>query len=100
VEGKLTNQITSAIDLYGQYQDPASGKNTELQVIKHGKLAKSFVVLDEDFSKESGTDGPYLSKTIYRWNGRFYVVGNSNVSGVYRIGPTSRVEVPALRAFE
>jgi hypothetical protein len=73
-EGKLTNQMTSAMDLYGQYQT-TSGKNTEMQIIKHGKLAKSFIVLEEDFSRESGTDGPNLEKTTYRWNGSFYAVG-------------------------
>jgi hypothetical protein len=62
------------MDLYGQYQTP-SGENTEMQVIKHGKLAKSFIVLEEDFSRQSDTDGPYLKKTTYRWNGSFYAVG-------------------------
>jgi hypothetical protein len=75
VGGKLTNEMTSAIDMQGQYQDIASAENTEMQVIKHGKLARSFIVLKEDFSQESGTDGPNLKKTIYRWNGGFYAVG-------------------------
>jgi hypothetical protein len=76
VGGKLTNEITSAMDLYGQYQDPTTGESTEMQVIKHGKLAKSFIVLKEDFSRESGTDGPKLNKSTYRWNGSFYAVGH------------------------
>lgn len=75
VGGKLTNEMTSAIDMFGQYQVATSGESTEMQVIKHGKLAKSFIVLKEDFSREAGSDGPKLKKTTYRWNGRFYVVG-------------------------
>jgi hypothetical protein len=75
VGGKLTNEMTSAIDMYGQYQDPTSGESISMQVIKHGKLAKSFIVLEEDFSRESGPGGPNLKTTTYRWNGRLYAVG-------------------------
>jgi hypothetical protein len=75
VGGKLTNEMTSALDMYGQYPDPATGQSIEVQVIKHGKLAQSFIVLNEDFSRDPDADGPNLKKTTYRWNGSFYAVG-------------------------
>jgi len=71
---KLTNEIYSDMLM----DDPKSLRlpkdATELNIIRHGRLAPSFSSYDvDDHGKIHGLENRNLNRTIYRWNGRFYV---------------------------
>ena len=72
-EGKaLTNEIRSAMIL-GEPSDlglPRGAK--DMQIISRHRLLPSFNAYAETFEG----DGRKLNRTIYRWNGRFYVESN------------------------
>lgn len=71
-DGRLTNEIYSAM-LMAEPRDlnlPA-GAN-ELNIIRNGKLAPRFSAYEEHERGPINADGPKLRRVVYRWNGRFY----------------------------
>jgi hypothetical protein len=73
-EGKgFTNQIYSDM-LMSEPADLGLPKNAaELQIINGKRLAPSFSAYLEDENGKIDANGRKLRRTIYRWNGRFYV---------------------------
>jgi hypothetical protein len=71
---KLTNQIYSDM-LMDEPESLRLPKDaTELNIIRQGRLAPSFSSYDvDDHGKIHGNQNRNLNRTIYRWNGRFYV---------------------------
>jgi hypothetical protein len=71
---KLTNQIYSAM-LMNEPGDLGLPKNaSELRVISNNHLAPTFSAYKEDDDGKIDSNGRKLSRIIYRWNGRFYLV--------------------------
>ena len=71
---KLTNEIYSDM-LMDEPKDLGLPKEaSELNIIRNGRLAPSFSSYEVDeHGKIHGIQNRNLNRTIYRWNGRFYV---------------------------
>lgn len=71
---KLTNQIYSDM-LMAEPRDLGLPKEAaELNIIRKGRLAPTFSAYEvNDHGKIHGTQNRNLNRTIYRWNGRYYV---------------------------
>ena len=69
----LTNQVSSDL-LMGEPEDFGLPKDaTELNIIRGHKLAPSFSIYAEDSEgKIEGEQGGKFTRTIFKWNGRFY----------------------------
>jgi hypothetical protein len=66
----LTNEIDSAI-IIGEPSELGLPRGAEdMQIISRNRLRPSFNVYTEDFS---GGDERKLKRTVYRWNGKYYV---------------------------
>lgn len=71
---KLTNVIYSEM-LMAEPKDiglPASA--SELNIIVNGRLAPSFSVYERDDHGRINANDQRFTRTIYRWNGKFYAV--------------------------
>ena len=73
---KLTNVISSEM-LMADPKDiglPASAK--ELNIIRNGRLAPSFSSYDQDEHGRIDANGQKFSRSIFKWNGKYYVLIN------------------------
>ena len=71
---KLTNEIYSDMLMDDPKNLRLPKDATELNIIRQGRLAPSFSSYDvDDHGKIHGLENRNLNRTIYRWNGRFYV---------------------------
>ena len=71
---KLTNEIYSDMLMDDPKGLGLPKDATELNIIRNGRLAPSFSVYDvDDHGRIHGNQNRNLNRTIYRWNGRFYV---------------------------
>src|SRR6185503_15293970 len=72
VDGRLTNEIYSAMLLNepGDFNLPANA--SELNIIRNRKLAPRFSAYEEDERGTIDANGRKLRRVVYRWNGRFY----------------------------
>ena len=72
VDGRLTNEIYSAM-LLAEPRDlnlPATA--SELNIVRNRKLASGFSAYEEHERGAIDANGRKLRRVIYRWNGRFY----------------------------
>jgi hypothetical protein len=71
---KLSNEIYSDL-LMAEPRDFGLPKEaSELNIIRNGRLAPSFSAYEvNDHGKIHSTENRNLNRTIYRWNGRFYM---------------------------
>jgi len=70
----LTNQISSALILGEPAEVGLPRSAQDMQLIRQNRLLPSFSTYSEVF----GGDGRRLKRTIYRWNGRFYIGGGKH----------------------
>ena len=71
---KLTNEIYSDMLMDDPKNLRLPKDATELNIIRQGRLAPSFSSYDvDDHGRIHGLENRNLNRTIYRWNGRFYV---------------------------
>jgi hypothetical protein len=74
--GKLTNEISSAI-IIGEPSEIGLPKNSkDMTIIHRNRLAPTFNTYAEDYGNESS--GQHMLRTVFRWNGRYYVSSRSN----------------------
>jgi len=71
-DGRLTNEIYSAMLLAepGDLNLPANAN--ELNIIRNRRLARGFSAYEEHERGPIDADGRKLRRIVYRWNGRFY----------------------------
>jgi hypothetical protein len=70
-DGKtFSNEISSAMLLNVTSDSPKIAE--ELKVVRGNRLAPAFIVYNDDPDGRISADGSTFSRTIYRWNGRFY----------------------------
>jgi hypothetical protein len=70
---KLTNRITTAL-IMSELKDLGLPRSyAAMEIVKGGKLARSFNVYEDDAEGKIDDNGRSLSRRVYRWNGRFYV---------------------------
>ena len=71
-DGRLTNEIHSAM-LLAEPKDLSLPANAnELNIIRNRRLARSFSAYEEHERGTIDADGRRLRRIVYRWNGRFY----------------------------
>ena len=73
IDGRLTNEIYSAM-LLSEPRDlnlPAGA--SELNIIRNRNLAPRFSAYEEHERGSIDANGRKLSRVVYRWNGRFYL---------------------------
>jgi hypothetical protein len=59
--------------LLGDAEDYGLPSGTEpLAIIKNGRLAKSFTILDDKGEKSETTGRSVFSRTVLKWNGKYF----------------------------
>lgn len=71
-DGRLTNEIYSAMLLAEPRDLNLPANATELNIIRNGKLAPRFSAYEEHERGSIEASGRKLRRVVYRWNGRFY----------------------------
>jgi hypothetical protein len=70
---KFTNEIRSAMLLEEPARLGLPPDADTLQVVKNKRLVKSFSTFAEDDHGKIDSNGGKMRRTVYRWNGRFYL---------------------------
>ncbi|HEX8139108.1 MAG TPA: hypothetical protein VF544_16185 [Pyrinomonadaceae bacterium] len=70
---KLTNHVTTAMIMSELKELGLPASYAAMEVIKGGRLARSFNVYEDDAEGKIDDGGRSLTRRVYRWNGRFYV---------------------------
>lgn len=72
ISGHLTNEISSAMLLSEPKELNLPASATELNIIRNGKLARSFSAYEASERGPIQANSGKVRRHIYRWNGRFY----------------------------